>query len=86
MNKLQIINDIEKLYPADCYYEDTAHIGKVLLEKAKIKIGYIEYFSNWRNYPEIVLNEYLNQCRDYNIQSLLELFTFIDRHNKTYSI
>ncbi|MDD5061763.1 MAG: hypothetical protein PHN44_05730 [Candidatus Marinimicrobia bacterium] len=56
MNKQKAIEIIEQLFPADSQYEDTAAIGKRLLDQAK------EEIDGWRNLPEPVLVRYAELC------------------------
>jgi hypothetical protein len=79
MEKQQIINEIEKLYPADCIYDDTTNIGKVLLEKAKTLTGFTDYHEDWRDYSIFTLQSYLNLCKDYNKKAEKELFEFLNK-------
>ena len=54
MNRRDAIRIINDLFPADAPYEDTAAIGKKLLEQAKIK--------TWKNESDTVLFEYATLC------------------------
>jgi len=52
MTRREAIQIIEGLFPADAPYENTATIGKRLLEQAK----------NWRDEPDAVLFRYAELC------------------------
>ena len=54
MTRLEKIQIIVQLYPADTGYEKTAEIGKQLLFKALAKC--------WRSLPEEVLGVYAQLC------------------------
>ena len=60
--KKYILDQIEEYYPVDNLDPDNAKIGQILLEKAKIQTGYINWFADWREYPENVLRQYLENC------------------------
>ena len=68
MNRKEAISHIENLYPADCEYEDTATIGKQLLEQAKSEVA------GWRTEPTEVLIRYAQLCiRQDNLASMRNL-------------
>lgn len=56
MDRQQVINEIEQLYPADD--NRTADIGQRLLEQARKDVGF-----GWRDSADIVLYRYLELCR-----------------------
>ena len=70
MSKEEMIQEIEGLYPIDCNYIDTCTVGEMLLLKAIRTTNF-----DWREFPENVLLEYLQLCRneeeDGEITSLL---------------
>lgn len=56
MTRDEAIGHIEALYPADSEYEDTAEVGRGLLERAKREA------LDWRNEPDVVLIRYAELC------------------------
>lgn len=60
--KKTIIKKIESLYSADDDDKDIKNMGLLLLERAKILEGFINYHTNWRDYPENILWKYLIEC------------------------
>lgn len=54
MNREEAISIIDELYPADSGYEETAKIGRELLDQAKR--------SAWRTEPTEVLIKYAQLC------------------------
>lgn len=56
MTREEAIRNIEDLYPADSRYEDTAEVGRQLLEQAKHEV------CGWRTEPTEVLIRYAELC------------------------
>lgn len=56
MNRQEAINHIESLFPPDSPYENTATIGRQLLEQARRDI------SGWRNESDQVLIRLAQLC------------------------
>lgn len=56
MDRETAIEYIANLFPADSEYEETADIGKALLERAKREV------LGWRNEPTAVLVRYAQLC------------------------
>ena len=53
----ELIDNIEGLWPADSEYEDTARLGRQILEESRVeaKVG-------WRDEPVEVLRIYAEKC------------------------
>ena len=58
MTRDDAITHIERLYPADSQYSDTAATGQALMKKA------IEECGGWRELPEAILARYAELCID----------------------
>ena len=56
MDRHTAIETIENMFPVDAVYEDTAAIGRRLLQQAKEKT------QGWRDEPDEVLIEYARLC------------------------
>jgi len=59
--KQELIDVIEKLYPADSAFPSTAKVGKELLFYAMEEAQF-----DWRELPKSVLNEYAVLCMQKN--------------------
>ncbi|MFA5048632.1 MAG: hypothetical protein WC516_06430 [Patescibacteria group bacterium] len=72
------IKEIENYWPANSTDIDVADIGKQLLKKAKIYTECAESHRNWQDYPENVLCEYYQLCRQLSKVVYVKIFSFVD--------
>lgn len=59
MNRIEAIEIISRLYPADSTYGNCAEIGQILLEQAQKEMNEQPH---WRNLSEKVLTRYAQLC------------------------